>query len=451
MIIVRNTKELQEHYDLNQIPDDELIRVVGGLEGKDKYNLETYERRTTYPARQLKQIIYLMQEIESKIPEHWDESQKAKYIYNTLGENIEYNYDKETYKNQQSSNLTILLSKKGICAGYALLFKEMMDRQGIQCDYIRGEAKTGRGKTEKHAWNVLTINGKTIPVDLTWDSAKIRRGEKGLRHFGNDRDFFIEHEEDTDERRYNYSLLKDDEVEAIDISTRKKREMDKDKKISALEIAIEQTYRKYVSVNGGQNQVKYAIKNYILKNNPKGFTRHDRARDGIEELLSKEDMLDIIIEAYVYRSREISDTETDVLRVAVNKTIEKYNPEQAKYALKKYILKENSEGFTRSNNARSNVEKYIKGKDEALDIIISEFVSYEIEDIRRAMAFENENIAIIEKNYFNASEFSEIALPKEKTNIIQKAIKWIKERMPKHKERTEESKIETKEKNNMER
>ena len=451
MIIVRNTKELQERYDLNKIPDDELIRVVGGMEGKDKYNNETYERRTTYPARQLKQIIYLMQEIESKIPEHWDESQKAKYIYNTLGENIEYNYDKETYKNQQSSNLTILLSKKGICAGYALLFKEMMDRQGIQCDYIRGEAKIGRGKTEKHAWNVLTINGKTIPVDLTWDASRIHRGDNGLRYFGNDRDFFLEHEEDADEIKYDYSLLKDEEVEAIDISVREKKEMDKDKKISALEIAVEQTYRKYISVNGGDKQVKYAIKNYILKNNPNGFTRHDNARDGIEELLSKEDMLDIIIESYVNRSKEIGNTETGVLKVAVNKTIEKYNPEQAKYALKNYILKEKSEGFTRSDNARNNVEKYLRGKDEALDIIISEFVSYEIEDIRRAMAFEKEYNEITERKYFNACEFSDIPLPMEKSNIIQKALKWIKERMPKHKERNEENKIETKENDNMER
>ena len=34
MIVVANTKELEEEFDLSKIRDDELIRVEGGLKGK---------------------------------------------------------------------------------------------------------------------------------------------------------------------------------------------------------------------------------------------------------------------------------------------------------------------------------------------------------------------------------------------------------------------------------
>lgn len=181
MIIVKNTKELQEKYELNNIPDDQQIMVLGGLAGKDKYNAEKYKQRVTYKASDIKLIINEMEEIEKNIPKKWNEWQRAKYIYERLGERISYNFNSNEYGNQQSSNLTILLSRKGICAGYSLLYKEMMDRQGISCDYIRGQVPAVVGN-DRHAWNVLQINGYNIPVDLIWDSPKITQ-RKVIRIF----------------------------------------------------------------------------------------------------------------------------------------------------------------------------------------------------------------------------------------------------------------------------
>lgn len=149
MIIVNNTKELEQRYNLSKIPDTENVVVLGGMANKEKYNSEVYRRRTTYPARQIRQIINQMKEIEGSIPKEWSEWQRAKYIYEVLGNNISYDYDREDYKNQQSSNLSILLSRKSICAGYSLLFKEMMDRQNIKCDYIKGMATNARRRNRK--------------------------------------------------------------------------------------------------------------------------------------------------------------------------------------------------------------------------------------------------------------------------------------------------------------
>lgn len=81
MIVVNNTKELEQKYNLYAIPDDEMVMVLGGLANKEKYNKEIYQRRITYTGRQIKQIIEQMQEIESAMPDSWNDWQKAKYIY----------------------------------------------------------------------------------------------------------------------------------------------------------------------------------------------------------------------------------------------------------------------------------------------------------------------------------------------------------------------------------
>ena len=214
-IIVDNTKEL-EMMDLSHIPDNKEIRVLGGLNGKPKYDTKQhYKTRTTYPLWKLKQILEVMHEIESHIDPNWPEIVKARYIYEVLGSNISYDFNKENYSSEQSSNLSILLSREGICAGYSLLFKEMMDRQGIECDYVRGHSFNPRGGQEKHAWNVLKIDGKNIPIDLTWDAMYIKEG-RSLRYFGNDRQFTQDHVADRDEVQYNFNYLSPEELESSD-------------------------------------------------------------------------------------------------------------------------------------------------------------------------------------------------------------------------------------------
>ena len=64
-----------------------------GKEGKPKYNQERYIQRRTYSGRELKQIIGQMKIIENNIPKQWNQMQKAKYIYEVLGKNIDYDLD----------------------------------------------------------------------------------------------------------------------------------------------------------------------------------------------------------------------------------------------------------------------------------------------------------------------------------------------------------------------
>ncbi|MBQ2835511.1 MAG: hypothetical protein IJE68_01570 [Clostridia bacterium] len=346
MIIVKNTKELEERYNLNSIPDNETIRVIGGMENKAKYDNEIYIRRTTYSARQLKHIIQQMKDIEDTIPEDWNQWQRAKYIYQVLGKNIEYNYDEASYSNQQSSNLTILMSGKGICAGYSLLYKEMMDRQGIECDYLRGVADIG-SEREKHAWNVLTINGMKFPVDLTWDSSRLRSGAQQLSFFGNNQSFLKQHIQDSDERTCDLYLLSDETVNSINISnTKTKEELDENEKLGIVKLAIEETYKKFANMydeEAGRRQVTEAIKRYINNGDLRCFTRQGNARQSIEKYFRSEDMLDILVNQYIKQCESREEGSIDILKDAVKQNIYRYNDKQAQTALKSYILS----GYTR--------------------------------------------------------------------------------------------------------
>ena len=55
-----------------------------------------------------------------------------------------------------------------VCAGYANAFKYILDRAGISCIYVPGDATNEKG-TESHAWNYVKINDKWYFVDCTWD------------------------------------------------------------------------------------------------------------------------------------------------------------------------------------------------------------------------------------------------------------------------------------------
>lgn len=421
MIVVNNTKELQANYNLDRISDSEQIMILGGLANKSKYNQERYNRRVTYNARDVKQIISEMEEIESAIPKNWNQWQKAKYIYEKLGERISYNFNKEEYASQQPSNLTILLSQKGICAGYSLLYKEMMDRQGIQCDYIRGTGVvSSTGHSEKHAWNVLNIDGYSVPVDLTWDAQRIGRG-RPLEFFGDCKgNFKNEHIPDADEISYNLSSFTSESINGIETNPPNKEEI--------IEKAIKETYSKFKNLQDEQaalKQVKSAISDYILKGEAGKFTRDNYARQGIIDSVSKEDMLELVVQKYVQkiaRAREGAGQERDILGQAVKDTLIRYGNAHTEFAITKYIKDADLSSFTRTNGARENIGRYVGI--EQMVASISENIVKDIIYREREQLGETQQLNAVKK-YFHASEFSEVEPPE---NVFSKAISWIKQK-----------------------
>jgi len=119
-----------------------------------------------------------------------DKEQLAKFFYYWIGSNIQY--DKVTllkitngelsnekfWKSQDES--VVYNSRKGVCAGYANLFKWFMDWVDIETVVISGHIRDERNhyvelETDdsfRHAWNAIKINDKWILIDTTWGTSE---------------------------------------------------------------------------------------------------------------------------------------------------------------------------------------------------------------------------------------------------------------------------------------
>lgn len=61
-----------------------------------------------------------------------------------------------------------LLQGAATCEGYAQAVALVCRMKGIPCGVIIGNATDNAGRTDRHAWNLLRINGYTL-LDLTWN------------------------------------------------------------------------------------------------------------------------------------------------------------------------------------------------------------------------------------------------------------------------------------------
>lgn len=88
-----------------------------------------------------------------------------KEVYSYTGEFIGW----ETYSQDFKD---IFPTGEAVCEGYALMFKMLLDYNGIPNEYMIGEVKSwgsSENESERHAWNTVSIDNKWYNVDITWD------------------------------------------------------------------------------------------------------------------------------------------------------------------------------------------------------------------------------------------------------------------------------------------
>ncbi len=88
---------------------------------------------------------------------------------------------------QASTVYDILVNKTAVCEGYTLAAYRLFTDAGLDTRII-----TGTGNGERHAWNIVKVNGKWYHIDLTWDDPVSASGKQILRYtyfLKNDRDF----------------------------------------------------------------------------------------------------------------------------------------------------------------------------------------------------------------------------------------------------------------------
>lgn len=97
--------------------------------------------------------------ILSQIPMESGEYDKIKYIYETLVKDVAYVENAPDNQNIYST----FVRKETVCAGYAKATQYLLDRLGVYCIYVLGNAAE-----ESHAWNIVRCNGVMCYVDVTW-------------------------------------------------------------------------------------------------------------------------------------------------------------------------------------------------------------------------------------------------------------------------------------------
>lgn len=115
-----------------------------------------------------------------------DKEQLARFFYYWIGNNIKYDYEylekmEESYDDydKKQDEFRVYTDRKGVCGGYANLFKWFMREVDIEVEYIIGHIRDERNhyiELEKdddflHAWNAIKLNKQWILVDTTWGAS----------------------------------------------------------------------------------------------------------------------------------------------------------------------------------------------------------------------------------------------------------------------------------------
>lgn len=83
--------------------------------------------------------------------------QIALSIHDYLVANIAYDETME-----KNTGYDALINGSTVCAGYAQVYQDLLQRVGIDCKYVVSEEMN-------HGWNLVNIDGQWYHVDLTWD------------------------------------------------------------------------------------------------------------------------------------------------------------------------------------------------------------------------------------------------------------------------------------------
>ena len=187
-IIVRldNTKQLNT-INISSFDSNVDFHIMGGYDdlrvdnlGEITYRGGTkgtyYTSAVIYKREELRRILGKIEMIEKGIKSSWSPLQKLIYVYEHIQKEIIYDPKYEQKPPYDVSSLRGLISNQSVCAGFSMILKEILDRNGVPCEYVEGRTDTGGG----HAWNIVTIDGKKYALDLTWDTRSFLTSGKGI-------------------------------------------------------------------------------------------------------------------------------------------------------------------------------------------------------------------------------------------------------------------------------
>ncbi len=174
--------------DNNKIKDHIIKAILDFLNEKDDNTIinirQVKDLRASvaddfYTVFDFKKIINIYKKILDCIDLNQNQEDIFMQIYIKLGLMISYDFDAAApgilEKRSVSRNLMVLLNKKGVCRGYAVILKNILDIVGIESNILHSRPVDDK---ITHAFNQVKINGKWYYCDLTGDNTQIKKNEK---------------------------------------------------------------------------------------------------------------------------------------------------------------------------------------------------------------------------------------------------------------------------------
>ena len=155
---------------------------VIGLEFSPIYVMEEQEKRSLQ-----KQVDQTVEEWLAGVSLRDSDYEKAKYVFETLVERVDY---VEGAKDNQNI-LSVFLHQQTVCQGYACAAQYLLRQLGISSTIVSGKANN-----QSHAWNLVKLDGAYYHMDVTWGNSTYLNTEQKEAKFVN----------------YNFLCMTDEEI-----------------------------------------------------------------------------------------------------------------------------------------------------------------------------------------------------------------------------------------------
>jgi transglutaminase-like putative cysteine protease len=103
---------------------------------------------------------------------------RVKALHDYVADRVAYDaaaYASGHIPHEDGDPQAVFRSRKGVCAGYAALMRELGRASGDEIAYVVGDARSAQRpmEGEGHAWNAVKIGGGWYLLDATWDAGPI--------------------------------------------------------------------------------------------------------------------------------------------------------------------------------------------------------------------------------------------------------------------------------------
>ena len=198
-----------------------LVKIEGGYDkqrlNNDNGSKYIHKYSNLYTIEQVFLISEEINNIIKRIHKNWTKEQILVYFINEIRTKIIYDNRYRHTDEYNIRNLTGLYTTKTTCSGYAMILKELCDQVGIECMFVEGFF--GKRKPQKrilnHAWNIVKLNGKYYPIDITLDIGSQGNSYSKSLDISFNKPFFLKrYTPGTNEQITDYTLLSilDDET-----------------------------------------------------------------------------------------------------------------------------------------------------------------------------------------------------------------------------------------------